>query len=91
MPTSCNMDECEIPVVDLTAWIGDQDGANSEGSADDCRLLADALHRFGIVLVRDPRVSGVDRDRFLDQMETYYARSDGVKDARPEVFNPLCF
>lgn len=35
--------------------------------------------------MRDPRVSEVDNDQFLDQMEKYYAQSDGVKDARPEV------
>ena len=29
----------------------------------------------------------MDNDQFLDQMEKYYAQSDGVKDARPEVSN----
>lgn len=43
------------------------------------------IQAYGIVLVRDPRVSEVDNDQFLDQMEKYYAQSDGVKDARPEV------
>lgn len=43
---------------------------------------------YGIVLVRDPRVSEVDNDQFLDQMEKYYGQSDGVKDARPEVSGP---
>lgn len=44
------------------------------------------LHQaYGIVLVRDPRVSEVDNNQFLDQMEKYYAQSDGIKDARPEV------
>lgn len=81
------MDDYEIPVVDLTAWMGDQGDVNCDGRADDCQRLADALHRFGIVLVRDPRVSEVDNDKFLDQMETYYERSDGVKDARPEVIH----
>eukprot|EP00904_Undaria_pinnatifida_P009792 jgi/Undpi1/5943/HiC_scaffold_2.g01217.m1 len=74
------MDDYGIPVVDLSEWVGEGAG----GDADDCRKLADALHRFGIVIVRDPRVSEVDNDLFLDQMETYYAQSDGVKDARPE-------
>lgn len=75
------MDDYGIPVVDLSEWVGE----GATGDADSCRKLADALHRFGIVLVRDPRVSEVDNDLFLDQMETYYAQSDGVKDARPEV------
>lgn len=74
------MDAFDIPVVDLSEWVG-----GKMGDAGDCRRLADSLHRFGIVLVRDPRVLGLDNDLFLDQMETYYAQSDGVKDARPEV------
>lgn len=77
----------EIPVIDLSRWITGDTARSREGSeaAEDCRLLADALHRFGIVLVRDPRVSEVDNNAFLDQMEAYYAQSDGVMDARPEV------
>ncbi|CAM9322809.1 unnamed protein product, partial [Discosporangium mesarthrocarpum] len=47
--------------------------------------LADALHRFGVVLVRYLRVTAVDNDAFLDQMERYYEQSDGVTDARPEL------
>ncbi len=43
------------------------------------------IQEYGIVLVQDPRVSEADNEQFLDQMEKYYAQSDGVKDARPEV------
>lgn len=80
------MDEYEIPVVDLSAWVGEREGGGATDRAEECKQLADALHRFGIVVVRDPRVSEVDNDVFLDQMEKYYAQSDGVKDARPEVW-----
>lgn len=31
----------------------------------------------------------MDNEQFLDQMEKYYAQSDGVKDARPEVRRSL--
>lgn len=74
------MDE-DIPVIDISTWIGECSGADP----GDCRRLANALHCFGVVLVRDPRVSDMDNDVFLNQMETYYAQSDGIKDARPEV------
>lgn len=33
----------------------------------------------------------MDNNQFLDQMEKYYAQSDGVKDARPEVCACVCF
>lgn len=74
------MDDYDLPVVDLSEWM-----RKGEGNPEDCRRLANSLHRFGIVLVRDPRVSEVDNNSFLDQMEKYFAQSDGVKDARPEV------
>lgn len=84
--------EEEIPVVDISKWIGAEVKGTGESDhaalEEDCRRMADALHRFGIVLVRDPRVSDVDNNAFLDKMEAYYAQSDGVKDARPEVCTP---
>lgn len=76
--------EEEIPVIDISKWIT-PGISNSDDAAEDSRRLANALHRFGIVLVKDPRVSKVDNNAFIDQMETYYAQSDGVTDARPEV------
>ena len=38
----------------------------------------------GLVIIRDPRVSESNNDRFLDMMERYFESSDGVADARPE-------
>lgn len=86
----CVYMEEEVPVIDISKWIIPSNGRKVEeesddAAADDCRRMADALHRFGIVLVKDPRVSEVDNNAFLDQMEIYYMQSDGVKDARPEV------
>eukprot|EP00752_Nemacystus_decipiens_P011069 g9835.t1 len=81
MPSRLLSSAMDVPVVDLSEWVG---GGGGRGNVDDCRSLAQALHAYGIVLIRDPRVSEVDNDQFLDQMEKYYAQSDGVKDARPE-------
>ncbi|CAM9550310.1 unnamed protein product [Discosporangium mesarthrocarpum] len=75
-------DLADIPIIDLRNWIEDSHPSSDDG---ECTKLADALHRFGVVLVRDPRVTEVDNDAFLDQMERYYEQSDGVTDARPEL------
>ena len=68
----------QIQIVDLSTYLG------TKNDDDGCRKIADALHRYGIVICRDPRVSAKDNDRYLDMMETYFALSDGVRDARPE-------
>ncbi|KAG5189780.1 hypothetical protein JKP88DRAFT_197518 [Tribonema minus] len=49
------------------------------------RQAADSLHRYGVVLVRDPDVREEDNAAFIDMMERYYEQSDGVTDARPEL------
>ena len=35
------------------------------------------------MIIRDPRVSEANNDRFLDMMERYFESSDGIVDARP--------
>jgi len=83
-----------LPVVDLTDYlheVGNTSLPHSSLSSSrfaECRQLADALEHFGAVLVRDPRVSRDDNDRFLDLMEMYYAQPREVKlaDARPDVY-----
>jgi isopenicillin N synthase-like dioxygenase len=67
-----------IPLVDLATYLA------TGKDADACRDIANALHHYGVVICRDPRVSAQDNDRYLDMMERYFALSDGVRDARPE-------
>jgi hypothetical protein len=47
--------------------------------------VAYALHKYGCLVIRDPRVEEVHNTRFLDMMERYFEQSDGKKDARPEL------
>ena len=68
----------EVPVVDLSVFLAS--GKDDEA----CRQIAFALHHYGVVACRDPRVSSEDNNRYLDMMEKYFALSDGVRDARPE-------
>ena len=70
--------QLQIQIVDLSTYLC------TKRDEEACRKIADALHRYGIVVCRDPRVTAKDNDRYLDMMETYFALSDGVRDARPE-------
>jgi hypothetical protein len=38
--------------------------------------VAHALHNYGVVIVKDPRVVEADNNRFLDMVEKYFESSD---------------
>jgi isopenicillin N synthase-like dioxygenase len=71
-----------LPVVEFSAFFDkEKDPARYEA---ECAKVAHALHHFGLVILRDPRVAESDNNRFIDMMERYFTSSDGLRDARPE-------
>ncbi|CAF1566274.1 unnamed protein product, partial [Adineta ricciae] len=62
-----------------------------EKSSKDCQLVADLLHKYGFLCVKDPRVDDGLNDKFIDMLEKYYEQSDELKakDIRKEVFSML--
>jgi isopenicillin N synthase-like dioxygenase len=74
--------KASIPVIDLNIFFNKE--VDPSKYAAECQKVADAFHQYGVLCVRDPRVSEADNDRFLTQMERYFEQSDGVSDARPE-------
>ena len=73
----------DIPMIDLEKYLNRS--ADPRSYEAECRKVADALHRFGVLIVRDPRVNETHNSTFLDMMERYFSRSDGEVDARPEL------
>jgi len=72
----------ELPAVDLACFFNkDKD---TEAYNAECRKAADALHRYGVCIVKDPRVKEQNNSDFLDMMEKYFENSDGERDARPQ-------
>jgi isopenicillin N synthase-like dioxygenase len=53
----------------------------------ECKLIAQCLKQYGLLVVRDPRVSETDNDNFLNMMEEYFEqpREERLKDIRPEL------
>jgi len=58
----------------------------------ECKKVAESLHKFGILIVRDPRVDHSDNDTYIDMMEKYFEKAGAehyagneLKDARPEL------
>ena len=65
----------DIPIIDLKTFI-DSSNQNPEslsaGAKEECQKVAECLHKFGILLIRDPRVNMEDNDTYIDMMEEYF-------------------
>eukprot|EP01138_Halocafeteria_seosinensis_P007687 gb/GECG01007855.1/.p1 GENE.gb/GECG01007855.1/~~gb/GECG01007855.1/.p1 ORF type:complete len:318 (+),score=36.97 gb/GECG01007855.1/:1-954(+) len=84
-----------IPVVDVNMFL-QYEQAEKEGQTpgkdleqklnDECKRVAQGLHEYGVLIVKDPRVSSQDNDRFLDTLERYFSQPDDQKqkDVHPE-------
>ncbi|CAJ0756619.1 48_t:CDS:2 [Entrophospora sp. SA101] len=73
-----------LPIIDLGVYLNDKD---SELAINECRKTADALSKYGALLVKDPRAKEDNNSEFLDLLEDYYAQPFEIKlkDARPEL------
>ena len=77
----------EPPVIDMLTYF-----EQSEGWERECVKVAASLHKFGILVVRDPRVSYQMNDAYIDMVESYfedigerYYKGETLKDSRPEL------
>ncbi|XP_038977147.1 uncharacterized protein LOC120107779 [Phoenix dactylifera] len=75
----------DLPVVDLAPYLviaGSPDPA-AEAADEElrelCAVVSRSLRDTGALLVKDPRCSAEDNDRFLDMMERYFERSEEFK------------
>ncbi|KAJ0783594.1 putative non-heme dioxygenase domain, isopenicillin N synthase [Helianthus annuus] len=75
----------DVPVIDLTPYVDD---ASGKFSCDEllhpelkkvCSEVSRILRETGALLVRDPRCSTEDNDRFIDMMEKYFEQPEEVK------------
>lgn len=61
----------KVPIIDVKAFLTESPSAKS-----DCKQVAEALHKYGCLVIKDPRVNQAQNDRFLDTLEKYFnARS----------------
>lgn len=78
--TNKKIETLHLPVIDLNVFF-DKSSGNYEL---ECSKAADALHKYGCLIVKDSRVTETDNNIFLDMMEKYFENSDGITDARKE-------
>ena len=73
----------KYPLIDLSVYL--EDGIKAD---EDCQMIADLLHEYGFVCVRDPRVDQRFNEEYIEMLEKYYEQTDQIKekDIRKEVF-----
>jgi hypothetical protein len=79
----------EIPIIDVQAFLDKTPGLYEE----ECLKVAECLHKFGILVFRDPRANEEENNQYINLMEEYFNRTskayyEGLKldDAKPEYF-----
>ena len=60
-----------MPVIDLDLYL--RSGNQTEAARAECGKVAECFHRYGILLVKDPRVDMADNEDYIDLMEAYFA------------------
>ena len=53
----------KVPIVDVSGFLKE-----SAGYENDCKTVAESLHKFGCLVIKDPRVQQEQNNIFLDQM-----------------------
>jgi len=74
-----------LQAVDISSFVMGQ--KNSQESLEACQKLAQNLMETSCLIIKDPRVSEEDNNRFLDMMERYYdqPQETKMKDVHPEL------
>jgi isopenicillin N synthase-like dioxygenase len=77
----------DVPVIDVRAFLE----KDTEKMAEQCKLVAQSLHQFGILIFKDPRVVEQDNEDYLDMMEEYFEaesrklyKGEKLVDCKPE-------
>lgn len=77
----------DVPVIDVQAYL-EQDPTKWK---EECQKVADSLHKYGILIVRDPRVHEQDNEDYIELMEEYFEQAsrkyysgNTLDDCKPE-------
>jgi len=71
-------------VIDISAFLKDP---TSAAALDACKTIAKTLEETSCLIIKDPRVSEDENNKFLDIMESYWLQPREVKmrDVHPEI------
>lgn len=79
----------EPPIIEMATFFNRDSNPNWE---NECKKVAYSFHKFGICVVRDPRVNHEENDQYIDMLERYfehvgeqYYAGNELADSRPEL------
>ena len=79
----------DVPVIDIEKYMGKDE--NSDEVKSLCKQVAESLHKYGILIIKDPRAKQEDNDEYIDLMEKYFDSrgkilysGEQLEDAKPE-------
>ena len=83
----------ELPVIDLQPYLDLSLSSDNDEMKRVCSEVSRTLSETGALLVKDPRCSAEDNDRFIDMMERYFEQPDEVKrlQERPNLHYQVSF
>lgn len=56
-----------VPIVDVQPFL-----TETGNYAQDCKTVAEALHKYGCLIIKDPRVNVQQNNNFLDLFEKFF-------------------
>ena len=58
----------QVPIIDAAVYLDKQ----NDSWLEECQKVADSLHRYGIIILRDPRATEQENEDYLSLMEKYF-------------------
>jgi hypothetical protein len=59
----------KVPIIDVEPYLTGKGNTN-----DTCKQVAESFHKYGCLIIKDPRVNQKENSQFLDMMEKYFVR-----------------
>jgi isopenicillin N synthase-like dioxygenase len=81
------MEVCDAPVIDIAAFINGTVDKQAE-----CEKVAESLRKYGILILKDPRINEHDNEEYIEMMEKYFETrgemfyaGEELKESRPDI------
>ena len=59
----------KLPIVDITNFI-----TKNGNYENDCKKIAEIFRKYGLAVIKDPRINVAQNEIFLDLMERYFPK-----------------
>ena len=59
----------KVPIIDVEPFL-----SGKGNRLEECKTVAESLHKYGCLIIKDPRVNQQENSQFLDMMEKYFAK-----------------